>query len=106
MPAVPRLDEQDVRRLVAREFPDDARRAASILGRYGELLEQIAAPRVHAAALFLAGGNLDELERWVNVARQDFRDVLMNAEYPNHDEGPEHRESDARAYTEWLERTD
>ena len=40
--------------------------------------------RVQLAVLKLAGGSLESLRQHVAVARQDFRDVLVAAEYPEY----------------------
>ena len=42
------------------------------------------ANRVKAAVLKLANGNLDALRRHVDVAKRDYRDALLAAEYPEY----------------------
>ena len=39
--------------------------------------------RVHRAILELSEGSFENLKRWVEVALQDYRDVLGPAEYPD-----------------------
>ena len=83
----------------------------------GQLLRYAAGPeaeRVHLAVLKLSGGDIEKLERHVEVARTDFRDVVSPAEYPRQDrlgspKGPLSRIRwriaswlDAREYAAWL----
>ncbi len=69
---------------LSRYFPDAEERelAQSLLAGYGVESGQREALRVRAAVLKLAGSSLEELERQVRTACQDYRDVLAAAEYP------------------------
>lgn len=77
MEPTPALVKQLVRRLF------DASERAAVM----RLLEQYGEPdsrpyRVRVAILKLSDGRLDQLETYVRLAQQDFRDVLAEAEYP------------------------
>jgi hypothetical protein len=108
----------DVRRKVERMWLDaDAReRAWALLDRYGEG-DEAGRARVQLAALKLCEGSLDALERWIETARQDFRDLLAYAEYPEETNAgwttaalsdaellalAASRERDRRQYLDWL----
>jgi hypothetical protein len=56
----------------------------SVLREYGDEKWERERSRVQLAALKLAGGNLDELERQTCAAKRDYRDVLAAAEYPEY----------------------
>lgn len=71
-----------VRAVAARLFGRQTAGAVELLLRYGAGPE---AERVHLAVLELSDGDLDKLERAVEVARTDFRDVVSPAEYPRQD---------------------
>lgn len=75
---VPRVESDDVLRVLWREFGAAWPGAEQILAGYaGE--EQ---DRVRMAVLRLAGGDLAELERMTLAARGDRRDVIACAESP------------------------
>lgn len=82
MPA-PNVTEEDVRRIVEREF------APVLWSHVHGLLKSHAgkhwdgpSPRIHCAAIRLANGNIDKLERELKLACIDFRDVVAPAESP------------------------
>ena len=57
----------------------DRATATTILNKYvGE--ERV---RVQTALLVLSAGRIDQLERYAKMANDDYRDLLMNAEYSN-----------------------
>jgi hypothetical protein len=77
------LTAEIVRLLVDRLFEPKERAAAmTLLQRYGAAGHEHEAIRVRVAALKLSGGQLAELERMIDHARRDYRDVLAWAEYP------------------------
>ena len=75
---IPQVTRDDVLRIVARDFP--AEQQAEVL-RELDALGTAAKPRVQLAVLKLVNGRLAELPRHLEMARRDWRDVLMYAEY-------------------------
>lgn len=76
---IPKVNSSDVLRVVERDFSDyDSEVIMEILKKYPEK----GASRVYLAALKLSEGNIDELRKWIDVAKVDFRDVISPAEYP------------------------
>jgi len=63
-----------------RVFPGRAQVAMKILARYGAETHEREPQRVRLAAIELSGGNIEELERLIDQAKQDWRDILMWAE--------------------------
>src|SRR5690349_21549292 len=77
------LTAEMIRVLVARIFGDaDRLQAHALLEAYGAAPHEREPIRVRAAALKLSRGRLAELERVLDHARRDYRDVLAWAEYP------------------------
>ena len=76
---IPDVTRDDVLRIVARDFP--AEHQAAVLQEL-DALGAAAKPRVQLAVLKLVNGRFAELERHLAMARRDWRDVLMWAEYP------------------------
>jgi len=66
-------------------FPDGEEReeAASLLDSYGREEHEREPGRVRLAVLKLARGDQVKLRGYLQNAREDFRDVLAWAEYPN-----------------------
>ena len=82
---VPDVSEEDVIRVVRRDFgPDQIDLAVTILSDYGTEDWQRGCHRVRLAVLKLADGKLDALRRQIEVAKCDYRDVLAHAEYPDY----------------------
>ena len=82
---IPDVKQEDIDRIVRRDFPesqDDA--VLDILQQYGAEKWHREGWRVKAAVLKLANGNLHALRIAMDVAKRDFRDVLMAAEYPEY----------------------
>lgn len=55
------------------------------LAESGEVLAELSrceGVRIQIAILWLSQGSLDEVKRWVEIARADYRDVLFSAEHP------------------------
>lgn len=69
-------------RILAKLFPDRAMResAERVLGAYGR--SDLEKDRVHLGILRIAGADLDAIERWTRFACVDYRDLLVQAEYP------------------------
>ncbi|MEO0494418.1 MAG: hypothetical protein AAF081_13500 [Actinomycetota bacterium] len=80
---VPNIDNDDVTRLLARDFGEAAAEARAILGALTGT-HPGAVARITAATIKLAGRDLDELRTAVAVATNDWRDALSWAEYPRY----------------------
>jgi hypothetical protein len=65
-------------------FPNVSTRqeVVGILGAYGREDFHREVDRVHLGILKLSGTDLVEIKSWTNVACSDFRDLLVDAEYP------------------------
>jgi hypothetical protein len=82
---IQRATAADVERVAQRDFP--AERVAEVLSILEKYLGDGSPPaphRVRLAVLKLAAGNIDNLRREIERARYDYRDVLSQAEYPEH----------------------
>ncbi|MFN7978212.1 MAG: hypothetical protein U0P30_08760 [Vicinamibacterales bacterium] len=116
MQPVPVVSMDDVERILDRDFPGDRSvMARALLAEYGRRAWHREPVRVWLAALKLADGRLDRLRRAIDLADEDYRDVLSAAEYPQYSSTvpPNARPSpaidaitveDARQYAEWLRR--
>lgn len=70
-------------------FPGEAGAAArDLLPAESDLGDEAAAARVQLAVLALAGGSLDKLTYYSDVARKDWRDVLYWSETDREEEPP------------------
>jgi hypothetical protein len=106
--------QEDVVRIVRRDFaPAEGDAAFAVVDAY-KTWE--GAPRVRLAALKCANGDLVKLKRALEEATADYRDVLIDAEYPiNHrltmktkkasdEEYDESIRRDWKNYNDWLTR--
>ncbi len=95
-------------------FPDHAHRRAanSALNEYGTEAHEQEPVRVRLAILKLAGGSIDKLQKNTTFAKQDFRDILVWAEYPRQanngsfsDNQKRNKliEADREEYRSWLD---
>lgn len=113
---VPKVSMADVERVVRRDFgPSGTEEVVAILDGFRGGSESGAA-RVRLAILKLSEGDLDLVGSYAEMARRDFRDVLLNAEYPRYadltwekGEPPAHVarraiEEDWAEYQRWLGR--
>jgi RimJ/RimL family protein N-acetyltransferase len=82
---VPSVSDEDVQRVVQRDFrPDQRPRAAEVLEGYGGDQRSQSAHRVRLAAMKRAQGDLRKLSDFIDAAREDPRDLIASAEYPNY----------------------
>ena len=114
---MPHNTSQVVRTKIKHYWPDqDPEKIIKILRRYGQDDYEKESPRVQLAIIKLSDGDLEKLEEYVNLAKQDYRDVLAFAEYPEEmrtgflemremteDEVKAIRERDRDQYLSWLE---
>jgi len=110
----PTVTSEDINRIACREFPSDSFRILGILREYGVEEWHREANRVRLAVLKLAAGDVDRLRSAIETAKQDYRDVLSAAEYPEYSrsigstasvsEAERERiiDADWKQYTEWL----
>ena len=107
----------DVERLVARDFaPAEQPTVWALLRSYGVESYEREVDRVRAALLRVADGRVGALEEAVRLAKEDYRDALVMAEYPlfwkRTAETPELREheraelhaADRLVYDAWFRR--
>src|SRR6266498_260400 len=100
-------------------FPqEDSEEVLAVLDLYGEESYERERERVQLAILKLSHGSMDELLSNVEVAKQDYRDILAYAEYPHEmrrsadeirrmsaDEAQSIRDKDRQQYLEWLDKS-
>jgi hypothetical protein len=69
--------------VLSKLFPDPSVReqVTNILSSYGRKEFHLEVPRVQLGILKLSGADLARIERWTNFACDDFRDLLIEAEY-------------------------
>ena len=69
--------------VLSKLFPDASMRehAVRILSSYGRKIFHLEVERVHLGILKLSGADLSAIERWTQFACDDFRDLLIEAEY-------------------------
>ena len=87
-------------------------RVIAILNQYGTEPYEKEIVRVRLDILKLAGNSIEEVEKWVDIAKKDYRDILASAEYPNELlaptwKMPKHevsriRATDRNQYEEWV----
>lgn len=109
----PTVDDQDVERIVRRDYP--AEMVDSILGLI-TAVEVWEKPRVVLACLKVAGGDFDRLRKQLDDASGYWREILSEAEYPlatrrlfrldslSDEEVRTIYDKDWRQYSEWLNR--
>jgi hypothetical protein len=100
---------------LAKMFPDPAARlrVANELDRYGPEKHEREKSRVRLAILKVAGTEMEQIKKWTDIAKRDYRDVLASAEYPNQLTTPTWELSasdrkaienkDAEQYRKWIE---
>ena len=107
------VTDDDVRRVVLREFSEDeVPEALTILSQHGRCDLDVDVHRIRAAAVKVANGDIRLLK---NVIRTwDYRDILAAAEYPEYRNCRTFRSrreratvicSDDKQYRDWLEST-
>lgn len=82
---VPDVTVEDVARIVHRDFPEDQfETVMAMIDEYGIQPWQLGKSRVQLAILKLAQGDIAALKRAIETAKQDSRDVMGPAEYPEY----------------------
>ncbi|UCD30793.1 MAG: hypothetical protein JSV38_08135, partial [Desulfobacterales bacterium] len=74
---------QDILGKVNRDFeaPDEAALALSVLADFAEQNRKLASDRVLRCIVFVAKGDLDVLDKAIDLAKTDYRDLIVWAEY-------------------------
>jgi len=76
---VPTVTNNDVERILIRDYPETSH------NKIKELIEKSnQEPRVIVACFKNSGGNTEAFVKEIEAAAIDFRDVLVDAEYPNY----------------------
>ncbi len=75
-----RIDMDALSAALERAFPGRTEQAGAILTRYGTEAHEQESERVRLAAVDLSGGDIAELDRLIDLAKRDRRDILMWAE--------------------------
>jgi hypothetical protein len=79
----PTVSQADVEKIIKRDYPADKYdQIMSMLNTYGTEDWQREPQRVRLSVLKLANGNIDELRRYIEWAKCDYRDVISPVEYP------------------------
>jgi hypothetical protein len=112
---VPVVSPNDVERIVRWDFREEQFATVMVLlNEYGVEKWHRERSRVQLAILKMARGSLETLRSYVDVAKQDYRDVLAAAEYPDYSKkgfrvrellGEEQRriiDADWMQYETWL----
>ncbi|UCD90697.1 MAG: hypothetical protein JSW04_04515 [Desulfobacterales bacterium] len=63
------------------EAPDDAALALSVLQDFAEQNRKLASDRILRCIIFVAKGDLDVLDKAIGLAKTDYRDLIVWAEY-------------------------
>ena len=79
---------RDILEKVNRDFeiPDEAALALSVLADFVEKNEELSGDRILRCIVFVARGDLDVLEKAIDLAKADYRDLIVWAEYDGQDE--------------------
>lgn len=101
---IPAYTQVDLERIVARDYPPDRRaHVKAVLARYGTASWQRETLRVQMACLKRAGGDAEQLEYYVGLAGEDYRDVLAYAEYPAYMKARSKEEQAAAIRSDWAQ---
>lgn len=113
---LPQVTGDDVMMVVRRDFAEEQFGVVmSVLSEYGAERWERGKARVQLAALKLANGDLEALKKHITLAKQDYRDMLAAAEYPEYSTNGMFRvrelpakeqqrivDSDRKQYETWL----
>ncbi len=96
---------EDLRKVLSNAFPDEDRRsqAEALLAKFGMESYHREVPRVRAAAVKLAQGDIGMLQQIIATACTDYRDVLAMAEYPRQFHTVGLKEKDPKKYEQLVE---
>jgi hypothetical protein len=111
---IPNVTDEDVQRIALRDFGEtQLPLVMSILGEFERQEWSCVVPRVQLSILKIAQGDLDRLLNATELAIADYRNALVNAEFPRYaqetylrnvseDVKQELIDDDWRQYCEWF----
>lgn len=67
------------------ETPEDVELALSVLADFMEQNRELSTDRILRCIVFVASGDFDTLERAIELAKTDYRDLIVWAEYDGHE---------------------
>lgn len=80
---VPKVTFADIRRMIRIDYPKALRSAVrGLLRQYGGRPHENEPKRVRIGCLKIANGSVRDLGKAVQAAKEDYRDIIMAAEYP------------------------
>jgi hypothetical protein len=90
----PKISNEDIYRIIERDFTKN-NDVLNILNKFTQDIENDS-NRVYAAILKISDCSVEKVEKYVEVANVDYRDVLTLAEYPNYNKFYHDRVSDEK----------
>jgi len=75
------LQLPDIKSRIATDFGDKSIQAVNLLRDTIRLNEYLNHPRILRCILFLSNGNIDNLNKNIEIAKLDPRDIMLFAEY-------------------------
>ena len=82
---IPEATKEDVERIGRRDFPDvPFEDVFTVLKEFENARWESVTYRIRVDALKLANGSLEDLKKQIAWANQDYRDVIVAAEYPGY----------------------
>ena len=73
--------EVDIYQKIQADFGEDAAEAKKLLDELDARTKGLVSNRLIRAIIFLSNGSIDQLKAKIELARKDWRDVLLQAEY-------------------------
>jgi hypothetical protein len=89
MPQSPPLTRDQLEKIQELFPPEHISKVSALLLTYGEQKYEREADRVRWGILTVSGNDIDKLERMVAMAKRDYRDLIVAAEYTR-PERPDH----------------
>ena len=73
----------DILEKIKRDFdsPDEADLALSVLADFVDQNQDLSSDRILRCIVFVANGDIDKLEKAIDLASTDYRDLIVWAEY-------------------------
>jgi len=90
MPDAPPLSSSLLEQIHRRFPPDQISKVSALLRSYGEQAYEREVDRVRWGILSVSGNDIFKLERTVAMAKTDYRDLIVAAEYTRPQLKPEH----------------
>lgn len=111
---VPKITESILEKIIERDFKANSTEVKSRIEKVESETES-GKKRISLAILKLANGNLEDVKKYIEISKIDFRDLISQAEYPRCSElgfeameNPEIRKvylEDWEEYTKWLNKS-